>query len=721
MTTQSTLAAMMTMVLLSFLLAGGPFITILSLNNKGLAVEAQQYQYNQQHRNSDQHNQYEESAAPKCQPTKDEEVKYDWERYNYYELLGIPNVFNKVIKIHDSDKKKQRWRRSSQGKEDKENQDTNSSGEKITTKEIRKAYRKEAQKHHPDKQVSKRKSNNTTTATTNVPTIEESNDRFTKIAEAYEFLSDTSKREEYDLFLEYCHAKNPTITEEGEGRRIASVLRNRFHGLFTNFAGSGKDPFSVFEDFFFGWSDDEEDEDDDFDDHYENVGFDPNDPFSHLHHHSHKHYTNHHHHQDNQDHRPPDDEEPIRVFNEQQNMYDPMTGENVIRVLQTEEFAAPSSTASSSSSSSFYYRIIAQDFKERYDPYHSKQVLVPITDPYLHDDGYRKDQYNYHNRFTTNPSSTTASPNNIESIFHSWEVLTPDSRILMSPNRRYLAGLSPDCELLITTTEDNVIWSSKRPYGSNGYAAHNCFALLEGPHFVVKVGQHHPHSMESMHNQNNRILWHSDSRKDDVDESTKGYYEYEDEYGFWHKRQRSYVAQLDNDGALTVYSVWNVPASPSQQQQQQQRPQNRPPKLMATKVVNTAKDIWYGRVAVNKEYKHLYYPSSSSSSSSSSKSITYKRCIYSTSKFSGCHRLGRLVTQGFFELSFRVNQLLSKINEYADLFLDLIYEDDTVLWELKKSVLRNGNAVGTKMIGSSAKVVRKLMEILRRLEIHNKS
>jgi curved DNA-binding protein CbpA len=689
---------------------------IIMSSNDGIFVHAQ-YQRQQAHQ---------EDPAVKCQPA--EPIKYDWERYNYYELLGIPNAFNKYIKDDGTGNNKKKKKKRRLGKGDNE---INDDGEMIiSNKDIRKAYRKTAQKYHPDKVSNKKKSSNND-STTSVVSIEESNSRFTKIAEAYEFLSDNTKQQEYNLFLEYCHnfevANGVHIedTDQEGGGRISTMLKKRFNGLFDDFAGSGKDPFSLFEEFFFG-SDDDDDDDDN-----ENI-FDPNDPFSHLHYQNLQ--QNNKQGEQQYSYYQDEEEEPVRVFHDEQKMYDPMTGENVIRVLQTEEFAPPSSSSSSSPTNSssessksepslFYFRIIAQDFKERYDPYNAKKVLVPITEQYLQDDGYRSNQH-YANSGSQSSSSTTTSSNpsaTIESILHSWEVLTPDSRLIVSPNRRFVAGLSPDCELIIMTNEDyydnddnnprNEIWSSKRPYGSGGYAANNCYALIKGPHIVVTVGQH-PHSVQGASLNNNRILWHSDSSKDDNDEQRQNrYYEYEDEYGFWHKIQRSYLAQLDNDGSLTVYSVWNVP----QQDQEQQQQRNNKPKMMANKAWMTAKDIWHGRVSVNEEYEHLYYSTSSSTSSSSS--ITYKRCIYSTSKFGGCNRVGRKLAQLSLEIYFLINRIISKMNHYSNIWLDLIFEEDDTLWELKESVLRNGHAAGSKMIGSSARFVRKIIEYFMMIDL----
>ena len=93
-------------------------------------------------------------------------VQYEWERYNYYELLGIPNPHNKILKEETdaaaiATKKKQRGRRrkpkDGETKDDHSSTGTESNGEQnqqqqqhqpVSNKEIRKAYRKQAQKYH---------------------------------------------------------------------------------------------------------------------------------------------------------------------------------------------------------------------------------------------------------------------------------------------------------------------------------------------------------------------------------------------------------------------------------------------------------------------------------------------------------------------------------------------------------------------------------------------
>jgi len=274
---------------------------------------------------------------------------------------------------------------------------------------------------------------------------------------------------------------------------------------------------------------------------------------------------------------------------------------------------------------------------------------------------------------------------------------------------------------------------------------------------VVTVGKHPHQGNNNMNNghtngNQNRILWHSDGRSDDHD-SQHGYYEYEDEFGFWHKRQRSYLAQLDNDGAFTVYSVWNVPLDQQQQQQQRQRQRQQQrqkqqrqqfggrtnkttsngntnrnrnrnrnsninfndmfhfhnhhaPQALVSRAVSKAQDLMHGRIDADKEYGHLY---------SSSTSLTYKRCVYSTSRPFGCYRLGRKATKVSLEVYWRVQRVLLKIYDLADAWLDLIYEEDDIFYGWKESIWKNTNAFGSKMAAINARWVRKLLERFRAL------
>jgi len=104
--------------------------------------------------------QYFEEDLQSCSPDK---VNYEWERLNYYEILGFSSSELKKVS-------------------------------KIENKAIRKAYRNQAQIWHPDKI----KANETLT-------IDEINARFARVAEAYQTLNDPLKRQAYDQFLKNCH------------------------------------------------------------------------------------------------------------------------------------------------------------------------------------------------------------------------------------------------------------------------------------------------------------------------------------------------------------------------------------------------------------------------------------------------------------------------------------------------------------------------------------
>ena len=657
------------------------------------------------------------SQEPQCKP--EEPTQYDWERLNYYQLLGLEDERGAKGK-----KKKKKRRRnalsSGQSEEDRV----------IGPKEIRKAYRKQAQKYHPDKQTARKRSSEkgsgngkSSSSSEDKMTIEEINARFSKIAEAYEFLLDDAKRQDYDLFLDYCQNTEFVKDDEAHEGRLSTVFKKRFRGLFDDLVGS-RDPLKVFKDVFFGG-------DDDNDGDY----FDPNDPFSHL-----RYENNPQRHPNHQQHYPDEDpydpqEDPARVFQVKQFMYDPITGENVVRVLQTEEYAPSASSrkeeaarnstrgkGNTTSSSSFYYRVIAQDFKEGYDPYSAEQIYAPITEPYLQEDGFRTAS-------TSEDQTARSSSASMESILHPWQVMTPFSPPMVSPNKRYVAGLSPDCELLVMINPDRfgeekhvdgppeILWSTQRPYGKDGYVAEHCFAMLKGPHLVVTVGQNPQESSYQQAN-NNRILWHSDGRNDEND-SRHGYYEYEDEFGFWHKRQRSYLAQLDNDGSLSVYSVWNVPEDPMEGKHQRHRHSSvgQPfprAKIFSAHVARAAKDFWHGRIPTKHEYDHLY---------STSRSLTYKRCVSSTHgrylpPGIGCSRVSRRLNQIAIETILAFRKLVFQINAFADAWLDLIYEEDDIFYFLKENIWRN--TLGSKLAGSSARWVRKVLEGLKQLSPSNK-
>jgi curved DNA-binding protein CbpA len=365
---------------------------------------------------------------------------YDWEQLNLYEILGF-------------------------------RMDERS---KVSSSEVRQAYRSMAQKFHPDKTRGK-----------NI-TTEESNARFTRIANAYEVLSDPDKRIDYDNFLRECESRN-RIQEQNSGAFAEHDWSYFFDPLSTT------DPRRVFEEFFFGTpsSSNTEGSWESSDFRQPRASFKRTMGF------------------DNR-------AAPRRVQEQQEVLYDPSSGEEILRVRQTEEYEVDSK-------GKYYYRIVAQDFAEKFDSFHG-WGFHPINQPYLLDEGYR------------HQASQDTKPAKPLSTLKPGEYLFPKSSLLASENGRYYSGVSPECELLIMSdssklgenVDDVVVWTSETfvPPSQN----RGCFLTVSGPHLVLVLG-----SPERPGN----ILWYSQSPAENEEEGTGV--------------SPTYVARLDDDGRLTVY------------------------------------------------------------------------------------------------------------------------------------------------------------------------
>jgi molecular chaperone DnaJ len=94
-----------------------------------------------------------------------------------------------------------------------------------TPEEIKKAYRQQALKNHPDKN----------------PGDKESEERFKEAAEAYEILSDPSKRSRYDQFGHAGVGSNSGFSGFGGGMSMDEIFRH-FGDIFGG--GGFEDPFS---------------------------------------------------------------------------------------------------------------------------------------------------------------------------------------------------------------------------------------------------------------------------------------------------------------------------------------------------------------------------------------------------------------------------------------------------------------------------------------------
>jgi curved DNA-binding protein CbpA len=501
---------------------------------------------------------------------------YEWQSLDYYKLLGL--------------KRNQR---------------------NLNTKDIRKAYRKQAQLWHPDKQA-----NNNGTKTF----MDECTARFTRIAEAYETLDDPEQRKEYNSFLKQCE-KSASKT-------------SRWPFRLDTFA----DSLQVFEEFFFGAND---------------FGYyEQQQQQQHQHQQQQKDaYSNFGNSYNSNARQQTTNDTPIRTFKDQEVVQDTFTGEEIVRILQTEEFAA-----TDPATGKFYYRVYAQEFKKTFDPF-TGMSYVPVSQPYLREEGYRytssEEQKQQQQRDLT-PAQTILFPG---------DILTPRSTLLVSPNKRYYAGISPECELLVMADNgrqaDDLIWSSQTL--NKMFPTKPCFATLRGPHLVIGMERPGlPH----------QILWFSEAGEEE-----------DEDYLYMQRKQQhsTYLAQLDNDGSLVVYKVWNVP-----------RQTQSLPELAWI----AASNLWRGQTRA--EYDVLYSPFS----------VTYRKCVYATGPM-GCFRVARRLYELSLTIYYTIKGIISEVDNKMDTFMDLVLEEDDFVRAMKGSLWNNGASIGSK----SARFVRRLMQL----------
>jgi len=604
-----------------------------------------------------------------CTPNN---VQYEWERWNYYEILGLtrPTTSDATTTTMTT-------------------ATTTTTTTTIDPKTIRKAYRKQAQLWHPDKRPTssqqttssnnnngndgvrnnnnnKKNKHNSTTVTASSSSSsnnkEEATARFAQIAQAYEVLSDEWKRKEYDLFLQYCDnmamQENDIVDESVVGRRRpqwAKVL-------------SKIDPFALFEEFFSFGNGKGRYQDDDEDDEDATWFFD----------------------------MPPQNSDPIRITKYQEEFRKPNSSsgggrgggsssiEEFVRVSQMEEYAPDASGR-------YYYRVVSQEFIKQIDPYTGNVILTPVTTPYLREEGHEK-------------KKPSALPR--QSLLFPGDVFTSSSPLLVSPNRRYYAGLSQECEFVImaenTFGDDTPVWSSESSFPSPDH----CFLTLRGPHLVIALGRPEmPH----------QILWYSESTTTD-DESPpgpRGGYSTSDKNN--NERMFSspstYLAQLENDGSLVVYKVW----SPSPYFQELP---------LSSRAWWTARHFIDGTTRDDQYYESLmamgggfssssssssssFQRSSSSSSTSSATTPTYKRCMYATGPL-GCHRLARRLYQLSLEIYFRLKSIMGKMDVMFDTLMDLMMEEENYLQILMEST----SGFGSQLVSRSARLVRRVLELI---------
>lgn len=472
---------------------------------------------------------------------------------------------------------------------------------KITTPDIKKAYRKQAQLYHPDK------------ATRHNMTTAEATSRFAEIAEAYQTLVDTQSRYEYDWELlemedEYEDERLFLEEEEKLQRRRdqqyqqqsyeqqqqynsasahdygdnayydASSLYEKIRNGASNFNTwkDNIDPWAVFEDFF-------------FQDYTAQMGggsssySNTEEYYSYQQHSQHPNQNNdrsqsHHHHHHNMI--------PPRISETTIHRgYDPRFGAEVYTVLRREEYIHNDTN----DRGQYYYQMYGQDFVsgERLDPYTGiimQQYYSAVTEPYFVEEGWASptdfvgndDSYTapyfQHRQEESGQRRDEESRQSLQKRISSsklkeGESFTPASSLdypWISANGKYRAILTSSCELQIVTNEGNdeqqndtrndednnnaqhITWSSETYIPSA--QAHGCYLSLNSLGRLVLSVDYGSSIMNSV---GNSVLWNTPvppviPHWNVCDESSN------------QKQQPvtfQYYASLDNDGVIAVYRV----------------------------------------------------------------------------------------------------------------------------------------------------------------------
>mmetsp|Transcript_48295 Transcript_48295/g.73021 ORF Transcript_48295/g.73021 Transcript_48295/m.73021 type:complete len:859 (+) Transcript_48295:322-2898(+) len=457
--------------------------------------------------------------------------EYEWEDWSYYEILGHFHPINR------DEKPKGRLRRRKEFAA-------------IKHSDLRRSYRKQAQLWHPDKMAG-RKLKNTSTAEApkdkDMPgpdletSVEESTARFARIAEAYQTLSDAEKREEYnDELLDWQDEQYKQLKrqkqQETQRQHSGPDAKRSFVGAFTSTTKS-KDPWKVFEEFFFSSSGSENGQ----------YGFSETNHEEFVKMGEERHGKPSFHGGYHPNNRPFDADDfvnpsgrfkrhkyngPPRVSEATQVRYDPRFQSEVLCVLRREEYT-------DARTGQIYFRVIGQDFLEERNHVYGRLGYRPVTEPYLVEEGHistskGENAKKYKTHFDR--LSNRQSPFKIEP----GEIITPDTEeLLTSPDRRYYAGVTPDCELIVmrdegSDKEDTIIWSSDTFLPPSHVSNSRCFFSMYGPQLVLFVGE----DVDRI----TAVLWSSPPPPIVPDRDLRN-----------NGVKQEYYASLDNDGSLAVY------------------------------------------------------------------------------------------------------------------------------------------------------------------------
>ena len=381
-------------------------------------------------------------STASAQSTKSLESNQAWHDWNYYQLLGLLPEDYYQSKTSNSKKRKETeaWSIKSRRERTKERS-------QIQSKDIKKAYRKQAQAWHPDKIASRKNQQANATKSNGVDysnlSVEECNARFAKIAEAYGILNDEQKRRDYDVFLldgeDQLERENKQRASSG-GQGDSSTSRSSTASSF--FQEFFTDPLSTFEEFFFGSTDTRNFMEDIFDSFYGGS-------------------------QRNQQRDEHHKRKPDRTSETTQVRYDPRFGKDVLQVLQKEEFDEPKKNR-------IYFRVIAQEFIEEF-AFGRSLGYSPISEPHIVEEGHLP----YNGRGNRAGSSSEKKQQHRQQEkqkrrrplaltshrLEKYEYITPQSIHLHSANGEYYAGLTLECELVIMHDEgpfeeDTQFWGS---------------------------------------------------------------------------------------------------------------------------------------------------------------------------------------------------------------------------------------------------------------------
>jgi len=592
---------------------------------------------------------------------------------NYYELLNLEQPDTHRRKSTLVNRRKRTSYRS-----------------KITTSDIKKAYRKQAQLYHPDK------------ANRHNMTKEDATSRFAMIAQAYEVLSNQTSRNEYDWDLldaeDEAEAERLFLIEQQQQQ---GLNRNQQHGQYTSDTLYDKinawkvDPWSVFEDFFFQ------------DSTANDYAYSNNYQYDHQQQHrqqQHRHSARY------------DDNIPSVSEQTIYQGYDPQFGADVYTVLRREEYT---NNNDMHINGKYFYRIFAQDFISgtEVDPYTGfviQEYYTAISEPYLVEEGYESYATNHHDTYN-NPKQPShfeykrkkQQEDQEEKTSHQREIpqrinktklevgesfapVSSSSDPWMSSNGKYKAILTSTCELQIIDHQSSldegddgdgdktksIIWSSETYIPT--IRADGCFLTLSSSGRLVLSVDY------GSHLNSNTILW--TTPKPSI-------------VPHWDSSQTTkqlpitfqYYASLDDDGVIAVYRVREERATKDTSKQTSSpaltKLQMRP---IIDKLGRAYQDITkaseqQGKTRAAVAWNHLRY--NAMRRLSSGKSITsdtdhhhYHECIFSTSPV-GCLAPGRSVIQLSKKMANVARTSIKTIDTHLDSFISVLTDqvdyDDT--------------------------------------------